>query len=199
MTDMPEYEIREDYDERTVVVYQAYRPEVALPAVQHNRFVPPFSLTRMTWIKPSFLWMMERSNWARKPGQEHVLAIRITRAGWEEALADAILSAYRPGVYRDEDDWRRQMDQTLVVIQWDPERSIRGASLPYKSIQVGLSRHIVQRYVEDWTVEIRDITSRVRTLRDLIQSGHADKATAQLPRERVYPLPPAIAHRLGIT
>jgi hypothetical protein len=153
----------------------------------------------MTWIKPSFLWMMERSNWARKPGQEHVLAIRITRAGWEEALADAILSAYRPGVYRDEDDWRRQMDQTLVVIQWDPERSIRGASLPYKSIQVGLSRHIVQRYVEDWTVEIRDITSRVRTLRDLIQSGHADKAKAQLPRERVYPLPPAIAHRLGMT
>jgi hypothetical protein len=199
MTDMPEYEIRADYDERTVVVYQAYRPEVALPAVQHNRFVPPLSLTRMTWIKPSFLWMMERSNWARKPGQEHVLAIRITRAGWEEALAAAILSAYRPGVYRDEDDWRRQMDQAHVVVQWDPERSIRGASLPYKSIQVGLSRHIIQRYVEVWTVEIRDITSRVRTLRDLIQSGHTDKAKAQLPRERVYPLPPAIAHRLGIT
>ncbi len=199
MTDMPEYEIRADYDERTVVVYQAYRPEVALPTVQHNRFVPPFSLTRMTWIKPSFLWMMERSNWARKPGQEHVLAIRIARAGWEEALADAILSSYRPGVYRDEDDWRRQMDQAHVVVQWDPERSIHGASLPYKSIQVGLSRHIVQRYVEDWTVEIRDITSRVRTLRDLIQSGHADKAKAQLPRERVYPLPPAIAHRLGMT
>jgi len=199
MTDMPEYEIRADYDERTVVVYQAYRPEVALPAVQHNRFVPPFSLTRMTWIKPSFLWMMERSNWARKSGQEHVLAIRIARAGWEEALAAAVLSAYRPGVYRDEDDWRRQMDQAHVVVQWDPERSIHGASLPYKSIQVGLSRHIVQRYVEDWTVEIRDITSRVRTLRDLIQSGHADKAKAQLPRERVYPLPPAIAHRLGIT
>jgi Domain of unknown function (DUF4291) len=196
---MPEYEIRADYDERTVVVYQAYRPEVALPAVQHNRFVPPFSLTRMTWIKPSFLWMMERSNWARKSGQEHVLAIRITRAGWEEALAAAILSAYRPGVYRDEDDWRRQMDQAHVVVQWDPERTIRGASLPYKSIQVGLSRHIVQRYVEEWTVEIRDITSRVRTLRDLIQSGHTDKAKAQLPRERVYPLPPAIAHRLGIT
>jgi Domain of unknown function (DUF4291) len=199
MTDMPEYEIRADYDERTVVVYQAYRPEVALPAVRHNRFVPPFSLTRMTWIKPSFLWMMERSNWARKPGQEHVLAIRITCAGWEEALTDAIISAYRPGVYRDEDDWRRQMDQAHVVVQWDPERTIRGASLPYKSIQVGLSRHIIQRYVEDWTVEIRDITSRVHALRDLIQSGHTDKAKAQLPRERVYPLPPTIAHRLGMT
>src|SRR5215813_10791770 len=136
---MREYEVRADFDERTILVYQAYRSEIALPAVQQNRFVPPFSLTRMTWIKPSFLWMMERSNWAHKSGQEHVLAIRITRAGWEEALAAAVLSAYRPGVYRNEDEWRQQLDQALVVVQWDPERTMRGASLPYKSIQVGLS------------------------------------------------------------
>src|SRR5258707_13061986 len=193
---MKYHEIRADYDTTSIVVYQAYSPSIALPAIQHQRFVSPFALTRMTWIKPSFLWMMERSNWARKSGQEHVLAIRIPRAGWEEALAVAVLSTYCRGVYRDEDDWRRQMDQARVVVQWDPERSIHGASLPYKSIQVGLSRHIVQRYVEDWTVEIRDITSRVRTLRDLIQSGHPDKAKPQLPPKRVYPLPPACAHRL---
>ncbi|MGW1086997.1 DUF4291 family protein [Streptomyces sp. NPDC002596] len=24
----------------------------------------------MTWIKPSFLWLMHRSNWAQKSGQE---------------------------------------------------------------------------------------------------------------------------------
>jgi hypothetical protein len=47
-----EYEIRADYDATTLVVYQAYRPEIALPAAAHNRFVPPFSLQRMTWIKP---------------------------------------------------------------------------------------------------------------------------------------------------
>jgi hypothetical protein len=49
---MERYEIRAEYDERTLVVYQAFRPEIARPAVQHNRFVPPFSLHRMTWIKP---------------------------------------------------------------------------------------------------------------------------------------------------
>ncbi|WP_141653813.1 DUF4291 family protein, partial [Erwinia billingiae] len=27
---------------------------------------PPFSMTRMTWIKPSFLWMMYRSGWGMK-------------------------------------------------------------------------------------------------------------------------------------
>ena len=191
-------EIRADFDATSLIVYQAYRAEIALPAVANQRFVPPFSLGRMTWIKPSFLWMMERSNWARKPGQEYVLAIRITRAGWEEALSQAVLSAPHPGVYRDHADWRQQMDRAVVVAQWDPERTIRGKSLPYKSIQVGLSRHIIQRYVEQWTLAITDVTPLVHKLYNLIQSGHADRATAALPHERVYPLPPEIAHRLGM-
>ena len=59
VTAMPaEYEIRAAFDASTLVVYQAYRPEIALPAVAHQRFVPPFSLGRMTWIKPSFLWIV---------------------------------------------------------------------------------------------------------------------------------------------
>ena len=194
-----EHEIRADYDATSLIVYQAYRAEIALAAVANQRFVPPFSLGRMTWIKPSFLWMMERSNWARKPGQEHVLAIRITRAGWEEALSQAVLSAPHPGVYRDHDDWRQQMDRAIVVVQWDPERTMRGKSLPYKSIQVGLSRHIIQRYVEQWTLAITDVTPLAHNLYNLIQAGHADRAEAALPREHVYPLPPDIAHRLGMS
>ena len=67
--DTPYKEIRADYDRETIVVYQAYRPEIADPAVEAQRFVPPFSFGRMTWIKPSFLWMMERCGRARKPGQ----------------------------------------------------------------------------------------------------------------------------------
>lgn len=193
-----EREVRAEYDHTTIVVYQAYRPEVALPAIAHQRFVPPFSLRRMTWIKPSFLWMMERSNWARKPGQEHVLAIRITRAGWEAALFKAILSAPLAGVYRDQDDWRRQMEHAQVVVQWDPERTIRGKSLPYKSIQVGLSRHIIGCYVEDWTVEIRDLTPVVHQLYELIQAGHMEQAEGLLPVERAYPLPSTITQRLGM-
>jgi hypothetical protein len=80
-----ERKIRAYYDAGTIVVYQAYSAEIALPALAAQRFVAPFSFGRMTWIKPSFLWLMERSNWAQKAGQEYVLAVRITRAGWEEA------------------------------------------------------------------------------------------------------------------
>src|SRR5690242_19745638 len=79
-------EIRADFDRETIVVYQAYRPEIAAAALKAGRFVAPFSFERMTWIKPSFLWLMARSNWGRKRGQECTLAIRISRNGWDRSL-----------------------------------------------------------------------------------------------------------------
>jgi hypothetical protein len=36
----------------------------------------------------------------------------------------------------------------MIHVQWDPERSIRGADSGCNSIQVGLSRHIIQKYVD---------------------------------------------------
>jgi hypothetical protein len=194
----PTHQIRADYDQGTIVVYQAYPSEIALPAIQHHRFVPPFSLGRMTWIKPSFLWLMERSNWGRNSGQEHVLAVRITRQGWEEALSQAVLTLPEKGVYRNYEDWKEQFDCALVHVQWDPERSIRGAAQEYKSIQVGISRHIIAKYAEEWTVEIRDYTSLVRKLYGLINSGRAAQAKEMLPKEKVYTLPPDIARRIGM-
>ena len=192
------YEIRADYDRDTIVVYQAYSRPIAEPALQHGRFVAPFSFGRMTWIKPSFLWLMERSNWGRKAGQEHVLAVRITRRGWEEALGQAVLTHPETGVYRDAEDWRRQFDQAAVHVQWDPERSLRGATLDHKSIQVGLSRHVIQRYVQEWIVEIRDYTPLARKLYGLIQSGDAAKVKPLLPRASVYPVEARLAKRLGM-
>jgi hypothetical protein len=58
------------YDEKTVIVYQAYAPAIAEFALQHGYFGGPFSYSRMSWIKPNFLWMMYRSGWGTKPGQE---------------------------------------------------------------------------------------------------------------------------------
>ena len=84
---MRTHEIRANYDRTSIVVYQAYSPAIGRPAVENGRFTEAFSRTRMTWIKPSFLWLMARSGWATKPGQEMILAVRITRTGWEEALS----------------------------------------------------------------------------------------------------------------
>src|ERR1044071_541075 len=126
---MPEqYEIRADYDANTIVVYQAYRDAIAVPAIQQQRFVPPFSFNRMTWIKPSFLWLMERSNWGQKSGQEYTLAVRITRRGWEEARSLAVLTTPEPSVYPSQAQWKTEFDRAFVHIQWDSERSLRGAT-----------------------------------------------------------------------
>ena len=51
--------IRAVYGEHTIRVYQAYSDPIADAALAHGTFVsPPFKMERMTWIKPSFLWMM---------------------------------------------------------------------------------------------------------------------------------------------
>ncbi len=84
-------EIRAGYNARTITIYQAYSSAIALPAIKEQRFIAPFSFMRMTWIKPSFLWLMERSNWAQKSGQEFVLAVRVLRSGWDEALSLGVL------------------------------------------------------------------------------------------------------------
>jgi len=190
---MPECVIRATYSESTIRLYQAYGPEIALPALAAGRFVAPFSMARMTWVKPSFNWMMYRSGYATKPGQEVVLGIDITREGFEWALRHAALSAYDPRVHASHDDWRRQVDTKPVRIQWDPERDWRLRPVPgTRTIQLGLSGEAVQRYVHEWIVKIEDVTE---TARALVGAGKAGDAPPMHPSasERPYPLDGATA------
>lgn len=189
-------EIRADHDRESVVVYQAYAATIAEAALRAQRFVAPFSFGRMTWIKPSFLWLMHRSNWGQRSGQERTLAVRIRRAAWDEALALGVLTSPEPGVFRSPEDWTRAFADAKVHVQWDPERTLRGAALPYYSIQVGISRHLIRAFAEDWIVSIEDFTPVVRKLYQQIQAGRAETASRLVPRERVYPVDPAVRRRL---
>ncbi|MET8281769.1 DUF4291 domain-containing protein [Micromonospora sp. NPDC005174] len=193
---VPARQIRARHSTDTITVYQAYPPQVALPAVEAGRFVAPFKRDRMTWIKPSFLWMMYRCGWATKPGQEHVLSIDITREGFEWALARASLSHYDRDLHGDRASWTRQLKTSPVRVQWDPERSLHLKALPYRSLQVGLSGEAVDRYVDDWIVAVTDITPTVHRIRDLLRSGHEHAAAAHLPVEHPYQLRAQITARL---
>jgi len=188
--------VRAAFDSQTVTVYQAYSPEIADAAVQAGTFVPPFSLGRMTWIKPSFGWMMHRCGWASKPGQERVLAIQISRDGLEWALAHACLSHYDPDVHQSPQAWTAAKSQSPVRVQWDPDRSLTGDRLSARAIQVGLADEAARRYVGQWITSVTDITGLVKRVRDLVRSDRAD-ALALLPAERVYPLPPELARPIG--
>jgi hypothetical protein len=193
-----EREIRADYDRETIVVYQAYAPGIAEAALAAGRFVAPFSFQRMTWIKPSFLWLMHRSHWGQSRGQERILGVRITRAGWDRALSLGVLTSFVPGVFGSCDAWAEQMAGSQVHVQWDPERTLRGAGLPHRSIQVGLSRHVIREFVDQWIVGLDDLTPRVRTMSDHLQAGHADRARRLLPAERVYSVDKEVGRRLGM-
>ncbi len=191
-------EIRADFDRETIAIYQAYSFAIADAALKAGRFVKPFSFQRMTWIKPSFLWLMHRSNWGQKSAQERVLGVRLSRDGWEKALSLACPTSFVPGLFASPGDWSEQFGNAQVHVQWDPERTLRGASLPYYSIQVGLSRHMIREFVDEWVTSIEDFTPRVRKVYGLLQSGEADKAKRLLPMEKIYPVSPELAKRLQI-
>jgi len=192
---VPERQIRALFSGRTVTVYQAYAPEIADRALAAGTFVPPFRLGRMTWIKPSFLWMMYRSGWATKPGQERVLAIQITREGLEWALSHSALSHHEPGTHASQQQWAEQKLASPARIQWDPERSLRLQPLPWRSIQIGLSREAATKYVHEWITSITDITPLAERMHRHVSSGDLSAAQAEMPAERAYPLPVSISAR----
>ena len=197
MTDDTARLVRAAYTSGTITVYQAYAPEIAEAALAAGTLVPPFSLDRMTWIKPSFGWMMHRSGWADKPGQERALAIEISRAGFEWALAHSCLSHYTAGRHASAKAWAALKDSSPVRIQWDPDRALSGEQLPRRAIQIGLSRDAVRRYADEWIRSITDVTVTARDIGRLAPADRADEAMRRLPAERVYPLVPDLAARIG--
>lgn len=48
-------QILAQFNENSIVVYQAYRPEISDFAASKGYFGGEFSLSRMSWIKPNFL------------------------------------------------------------------------------------------------------------------------------------------------
>jgi uncharacterized protein DUF4291 len=178
-------EVRADYDDRHITVYQAYSAAIALPALKAGTFVPPFKPDRMTWVKPSFLWMMYRCGWALKEGQEHVLAVRLTREGFESALRAAVLSH------------DRTVSKPEVRVQWDPERDLHHNALDHRSLQLGLAGATSNRYVQEWITGLTDVTPLTREVHALVRAGSLEQAAALLPEERPYPLPVDIAKHLG--
>lgn len=117
------------YDEDSVVVYQAFRPEIADYAVANQSFVgcPDYNPLRMTWIKTNFLWMMFRSRWASRPKQERVLVIFLRRERFDYYLS----CARRKGSV--------QGELGTIRLQWDPDHFPDRSRHPYRrAVQLGL-------------------------------------------------------------
>ena len=179
-------EIRALYNEKTIRIYQAYSKKIADEAIKLGTFGPPFKMDRMIWIKPSFLWMMYRSGWAKKDGQERILAIDIKREGFKEIIENAVLSSFKEGIYVSYEDWQSRLKVSEVRCQWDPDRDIYGNPLNRRAIQLGIRGSMVENYVNKWIASIHDITDYANNVCQSIRLGKFQEN--MLPKEQEYPL-----------
>jgi hypothetical protein len=173
------------FDQESIVVYQAYRSAIGHFAAQHGYFGGEFSLNRMSWIKPNFLWMMYRSGWGVKEGQETILAVRMKRIAFDSILAIAVPSSFRSGLYPNEQAWKRALVNSSVRSQWDPDHHPSGAKLERRAIQLGLRDKILRNYAQDWIIDIEDISDFVGEQRQNLSSGYDNLV---VPQEKVYPI-----------
>jgi len=183
------------FDAESVVVYQAYRPEIGRFAARHGYFGGGFGMGRMSWIKPNFLWMMYRSGWGVTENQEVTLAVRLRRDAFDGILRQAVHSSFDPEVYKTHESWKRAVAGSDVRLQWDPDHGPSGAPLERRAIQLGLRGDVLAGYAREWLLDVEDVSDFVAEQRANAKAPFDRLVT---PREEGYPVAdPDVAARLG--
>lgn len=198
---------RGEFDEEGVYVYQAYGDAVADWALEHGSFGgPSWKPDRMTWIKPSFAWMLYRSGYGRKIGQTRILKMKLSHASL------AYLLQHCECVHNSEKIEKAKKKEPCNTgrIQWDPERELFQAEQKQprrmarqRSIQIGLSGTLSQFYVKHTIsiLEVTDLAHQVERAHCANDVQSAMKAlTTRLPNEQPYmpDLPPDKLRDLGM-
>lgn len=182
------------FDVDSIVVYQAYNPEIAAAAVADQRLGGGgFTLSRMSWIKPNFLWMMYRSGWAAKPNQERILAIRLRREHFLALLDAAVHSSASASPLPNEAVWREAVATSDVRLQWDPDHAPDGTPQPRRAVQLGLRGEVLGAFAQQWPISIEDVTPFV-----VEQRAHIGTPALCVPTERVLDVSDATARRVGL-
>jgi hypothetical protein len=175
------------FDAESIVVYQAYRPSTGRHAIEHGQLGgPDFSFNRMSWIKPNFLWMIYRSGWGTKPGQEVTLGLRIRRSFFDRLLRETVAASLDPSRHVSPQDWRMAVDMSEVRLQWDLDHAPDGAKLNRRAVQSGLRGAALEALATTELLEVIDMNPFVE-----LQRAHA-QATApweglRTPVEHLYP------------
>jgi hypothetical protein len=172
------------YDAETIVVYQAYRASIGEYAIKHGVFGGEFSYSRMSWIKPNFLWMMYRSGWGTKEGQDVILGLRLRRRFFDDLLARAVAShwSHANGITRDE--WQAAIATSEVRLQWDPDHEPQGRASARRAIQLGLRGGALNAFGKHELLEVVDMTEFVAEQRShLVEPGLPQ---VSMPVERTY-------------
>ncbi|KAI2779968.1 ATP-dependent RNA helicase DHX8 [Daldinia loculata] len=203
-------QIRAYYDEETITVYQAYNSEIASTAVSKQKLCasPQFRLTRMTWIKPSWCWMMYRAGYSYKDkNQERILALKMKHEHFIALLRTATLTT-EPGQGIAPSDTTEaskppREKSSAVKVQWDPERTPRLEKLGYRSIQIGIPSSVAATWVDEWIIGIEEVTEKARALEQELREnpGVTDEellGKGLVPPEREFPVPLEVQQAIGV-
>ncbi|MDH6251585.1 hypothetical protein M2347_001312 [Chryseobacterium sp. H1D6B] len=170
------------YDEGEIIVYQSYRKEIGEFAVKNQYFGAGFSLERMTWIKPNFLWMMYRNGWGIKEDQESVLAIHLKFEAFKKYLENAVYSSYHINLGISKGEWQTEIKNSSVRLQWDPDHDPFGNKMERKAIQIGLRNDFVKSFAKEDIILIEDISVFVKEQYQLILDNNLEDLL--VPEER---------------
>lgn len=107
----------------------------------------------MTWVKPSFAWVLYRSGYASKPNQTRILKLKVPHGAMAE-----LLSACK---------YKHGGGGSKGRVQWDPARDLMTSEggdgkeprrmLRERSIQIGISKELSTRYVSS-ILCVEDVT-----------------------------------------
>lgn len=178
------YHIMAQYDDEKIIVYQSYRKEIGDFAVTNQFFGGAFSLDRMTWIKPNFLWMMYRNGWGTKEGQEVVLAIHLKRDAFENYLKNAVYSSYSSDLGISNEEWQEQVKLSSVRLQWDPDHDPYGGKLERRAIQIGLRNEFTRSFAKEDILLIEDISNYVAEQYQFVQKRELENLN--IPTEKPF-------------
>lgn len=189
--------IMAQYTDEYIVVYQAYRPEIGHFAATNQFFGGAYSYSRMSWVKPNFLWMMYRCGWGVKEGQEVTLAIKLKRDYFESILLNAVEASFNPKSYESREQWQSAVQSSNVRLQWDPDHDPRGVKQERRAIQLGLRNDFLLPFKGEGIVGIEDISDFVSEQRELVNSGNLEKLLT--PLESIYiPMNDKVVSSVGL-
>ena len=196
---MERRDIRAGFDSEGIFVYQAFCNAITDTALKLGTFGPGFGMRRFTWIKPSFGWMLYRSDFGTEHNQERILRIKLSHQGWLTLLRDAVPAQCDNKLFRSREEWQQAFRSAGVRYQWDPERDLRAEKIEnLRAIQVGIGPRHTRQYVNDWILGIEDVTRFAHDLKRRRGEGVKHAGMDHPFPEQVYEVDDNLKKRLGM-
>lgn len=189
-------EIYACYDNKYIRLYMACSKEVAEEADKLGKFGEMYNKNKMTWVNPSFLWIMERSHWGRKKNQERILAVDLLREGFDGLLEQAVLTSNESCVYKTAEEWEKAYEEADVYCQWDADKNVYGSSIDKMALQIGIKGRALNSFLDNYIVDLFDITPYVNKWKKKLDNYSLNEEN--LPKEKLYLVTDKIKAKLGV-